>query len=516
MNRDIADSGATTHNMNYPTIRISHLYEDLEKSLAFLEKDKSRIQASRAIIEKALQDGNIYYGINTGVGALAQQRIDAAQLKQLQRNLMLSHAVGVGELIPRDLSRLMLYLKIHALGLGYSGISLETFERLLLLAERDLIPAIPSKGSVGASGDLAPLAHMGLPLIGQGYFWDPTGDHIIPAAEALQQSGLRPIDLQAKDGLAFINGTQMMAAYGAYVLEKTLTLVKIADVLAAMSLEALQGSIKPFDARIHQIRPHVGQRLVAENIRTLLAASEVLEAHRHCGKVQDPYCLRCVPQVHGATRDALEFARSVMETEINSVTDNPLVFENGDILSGGNFHGQPLALAMDFAAMALAELAGISERRTYLLLEGHDGLPKLLMKDTGINSGFMIPQYTAAALVSENKILCHPASVDSIPTSLGQEDHVSMGSISALKLLQVFENVQHVLAIELITAAQALDYRKPLRPGRGVELAHDYVRSIVPHSEADHYFQDDLARCLAMIRKKDLIGVIEGALGPLH
>lgn len=499
----------------YPTIRISHLYEDLENSLVFLKKDKSRIQASRAIIEKALRDGKAYYGINTGVGALAQQRIDDAQLKQLQRNLILSHAVGVGDLIPRDISRLMLGLKIHALGMGYSGISVETFERLLLLAEQDLIPAVPSKGSVGASGDLAPLAHMGLPLLGYGYFWDHEGQHLLSAAETLRQRGLQPIELQAKDGLAFINGTQMMAAYGAYVLEKSLNLVTVADVLAAMSLEALQGSIKPFDARIHQIRPHAGQQLAAENIRTLLTASQVLESHRHCGKVQDPYCLRCVPQVHGASRDGLQYARSVVETEINSVTDNPLVFENGEILSGGNFHGQPLALVLDFAAMALAELGGISERRTYLLLEGHDGLPRLLMKDTGINSGFMVPQYTAAALVSENKVLCHPASIDSIPTSLGQEDHVSMGSISALKLLQVFENVEMILAIELITAAQALDYRKPLRPGRGVELAHDYVRSLVPHTEADHYFQDDLARCLTMIRKKDLVSAIERELGPI-
>jgi histidine ammonia-lyase len=500
----------------YPSIRISHLYEDLENSLVFLRKDKSRIRASRAIIEKALRDGKAYYGINTGVGALAQQRIDDAQIKQLQRNLILSHAVGVGDLIPRDISRLMLGLKIHALGLGYSGISVETFERLLLLAEQDLIPAVPSKGSVGASGDLAPLAHMGLPLLGYGYFWDHEGHHLLPAAETLRQHGLQPIELQAKDGLAFINGTQMMAAYGAYVLEKSLNLVKVADVLAAMSLEALQGSVTPFDARIHQIRPHAGQQLVAENIRTLLTASQVLESHRHCGKVQDPYCLRCVPQVHGASRDGLHYAGSVVETEINSVTDNPLVFDNGEILSGGNFHGQPLALVLDFAAMALAELGGISERRTYLLLEGHDGLPRLLMKDTGINSGFMVPQYTAASLVSENKVLCHPASTDSIPTSLGQEDHVSMGSISALKLLRVFENVEMILAIELITAAQALDYRKPLRPGRGVELAHDYARSLVPHTEADHYFQDDLARCLTMIRKKDLVSAIERELGSLN
>lgn len=300
------------------------------------------------------------------------------------------------------------------------------------------------------------------------------------------------------------------------MLEKALHLVKVADILAAMSLEALQGSIKPFDPRIQAVRPHPGQALVAENIRTLLVDSEILESHRHCGKVQDPYCLRCVPQVHGASRDALDYARRVVEIEINSATDNPLVFENGDILSGGNFHGQPLALALDLAAMALAELASISERRTYLLLEGHDGLPRLLMKDTGINSGFMIPQYTAAALVSENKVLCHPASVDSIPTSLGQEDHVSMGSISALKLLTVLENVEHVLAIELFTAAQALDYRLPLRPGRGVEIVHHYVRRHVPHREADYFYQQDIARCLEMIRSRELPDLVARELRPLH
>jgi histidine ammonia-lyase len=286
-------------------------------------------------------------------------------------------------------------------------------------------------------------------------------------------------------------------------------------VLAAMSLEALQGSVKPFDVRIHAIRPHPGQVLVAANIRQLLTGSEILESHRFCGKVQDPYCLRCVPQVHGASRDALAYASSVVEVELNAVTDNPLVFEGGDILSGGNFHGQPLALALDHAAIALAELASISERRTYLLLEGHDGLPKLLMAETGINSGFMIPQYTAAALVSENTVLCHPASVDSIPTSLGQEDHVSMGSISAVKLLAVLNNVEHVLAIELLTAAQALDYRFPLRPGRGAELAHAHIRSVIFHREADYLFQEDLGPCLELVRSTALQRRIAEELGPL-
>jgi histidine ammonia-lyase len=288
-----------------------------------------------------------------------------------------------------------------------------------------------------------------------------------------------------------------------------------ADLLAAMSLEALQGSAVPFDERIHAIRPHAGQQTVAANIRKLLEGSEILASHRDCGKVQDPYSLRCVPQVHGASRDALSYARQCVETELNSVTDNPLVFDNGDILSGGNFHGQPLALAMDFAAIALAELGSISERRTYLLLEGHDGLPKLLMRDTGVNSGFMIPQYTAAALVSENKVLCHPASVDSIPTSLGQEDHVSMGSISAFKLLKVLQNVELILAVELLTSAQALDFRGSLLPGRGVALAHKALRRDIRHAEQDYEVRNDLDQCAEILRNGALLKVVEDEIGSL-
>ena len=474
------------------TIKIQYLYSDLQKSLDKLQKDFGRVKKSRSIVEDALEKNEAFYGINTGFGALASKRIGADQLKQLQRNLILSHAVGTGNMIPKDICRLMLKLKIHALGIGYSGISEETFQRLLYFAGHDLIPAIPEKGSVGASGDLAPLAHMSLPLLGFGEFWDEAGKETVPADVMLKQHDLEPLDLQPKDGLSFINGTQLMSGYGAFVLEKAIRLQKMADLIGAMSLEALQGSIKPFDERIHQIRPHNGQQVVASNVRKLLEESEILESHRNCGKVQDPYSLRCIPQVHGASRDALRHCIEVVETEINSVTDNPLVFENGDIISGGNFHGQPLALVLDYAAIALAEFASISERRTYLLLSGHDGLPQLLMEETGINSGFMIPQYTAAALVSENKVLCHPASVDTIPTSLGQEDHVSMGSIGALKLLNVSKNVEQVLAVELFTAAQALDFRKPLKPGNGVERAHQLIREKFPHAEEDHYFRDEI------------------------
>jgi histidine ammonia-lyase len=485
-------------------LSLAHLYADLDRRMADLRRGAPEVARSRAVVEAALRTGEAIYGVNTGFGVLATKRIPDDQVTLLQRNLLLSHAVGVGEKVSKEISRLMLRLKIHALGLGYSGISPSTFDRLLKFDELDLMPVVPSRGSVGASGDLAPLAHLALPLIGYGEFWDAEGKTIVSADAGLKRHGLKPLDLKAKDGLALINGTQLMSAYGAYILEKTQRLVKLFDLAATMSLEALQGSIKPFDPRVHQVRPHHGQQVVATNVRALLVESEILEAHRHCGKVQDPYCLRCVPQVHGASRDALTHCASVVETEINGVTDNPLVFENGDIISCGNFHGQPLALVLDFAAIALAELASISERRIYLLLEGHDGLPKLLMRETGINSGFMIPQYTAAALVSENKVLCHPASVDSIPTSLGQEDHVSMGSVAALKLLMVFHNIEHVLAIELLTAAQALDYRLPLRPGRGVEAAHRFLRARIPHREADYIFQDDLGHMLAMVCGTDL------------
>ncbi len=494
-------------------ISIANLPGDLTNAIEALVKDRSRVAASRATLETRIAAGQATYGVNTGFGKLANQRVPDEKLSDLQRNLLVSHAVGVGDPVPRDITRIMLVLKLHSLGLGYSGVSPTTFDRLLAFAEKDLLPVIPSRGSVGASGDLAPLAHMALPLIGQGFFWNADGQSE-PAADVLARYGMSPIALGAKDGLSLINGTQFMAAYGAWVLHRATKLVRTADILAAMSLEALQGSAHPFDERIHNARPHPGQLDVARNMRGLLVESEILESHRDCGKVQDPYCLRCVPQVHGASRDALSHAVRVLETEMNAVTDNPLVFDDGDVISGGNFHGQPLALALDFAAIALAELASISERRIYLLLEGHDGLPRLLMQETGLNSGFMIPQYTAAALVSENKVLCHPASVDSIPTSLGQEDHVSMGSISAIKLLQVLENVQHVFAIELLTAAQALDYRHPLRPGKGVEQAHGLVRERIPHREGDYLFQDDLAPSVELIRSSALQRHIES--GGVH
>lgn len=497
-------------------LSLTQLDKDLKASLAGLRTDQTRVKASRAIVDRALADGNAYYGLNTGFGSLASKRIAPDKVEELQHNILLSHAVGVGDPVPYEISRLMLGFKIHSLGLGYSGISMDVFNRLLDFAEKDLIPVIPSKGSLGASGDLAPLAHLSLPLIGLGFFWDKKKEHAVPAAEALQKAGLKKISLHAKDGLALCNGTQFMCAYGAYVLSKALTLVKYADVISAISFEALMGSVKPFDERVHMVRPFKGQRDVAANMRALLKDSAVVESHKNCGRVQDPYSIRCIPQVHGASRDALAHANSVIETELNSATDNPLVFEDGAVISGGNFHGQPLALALDYAALAIAELASISERRIYLLLSGVEGLPQLLMRDTGVNSGFMIPQYTAAALVSENKVLAHPASVDSIPSSLGQEDHVSMGSISATKLLEIFKNVENVLAIELFTAAQALDYRKPIKPGRGVEAAHEFVRAKIPHFERDEPFKAEIDKGVAIVRSGEMLAQVEKAVGALQ
>lgn len=496
-------------------VSIANLFADLDGRIAALRESAPGIDASREIVEAALTRDTAVYGVNTGFGALASKRISGDKLAVLQRNLLLSHACGTGDPVPVEIVRLMLQLKIHALSLGHSGISRPVFEMLLAFVKQDVLPWIPSRGSLGASGDLAPLAHMSLPLIGLGRCWNADRSGPEPTADTLARAGLEPVELAAKDGLALINGTQLMSAYGAFVLHRARAIVRTADILVGMSLEALQGSDRPFDARIHAIRPHPGQGRVAANIRALLRDSEILESHRDCGKVQDPYCLRCVPQVHGASRDALDHASDVLEREINSVTDNPLVFDNGDIVSGGNFHGQPLALAMDYAAMALAELGSISERRTYLLLEGHDGLPELLMADTGINSGFMIPQYTAAALVSENKVLCHPACVDSIPSSLGQEDHVSMGSISALKLLTVLHNVEKVLAVEMLTAAQALDFRSPLKPGIGVRLAHERVRADVAHAEEDYEVGTDIEHCTGLLRAGELIAAVRDELGPL-
>jgi len=478
---------------------------------------RRRIRRSRTLVDRLRDDPTPHYGINTGFGILAHQRVPAADLEQLQENLILSHAVGVGDEVPAEIVRLMLLLKVNGLAVGLSGISPQVVDHLIRFYNEDALPVVYTKGSLGASGDLAPLAHLVLPLLGLGEMVHRGRRQ--PAKAVLRRLGLAPIRLQSKEGLALINGTQFMSAYAVHCLLRIENVAKTADVAAATTLEAARGSAAPFDARIHDARPHRGQRDVARNVRTLLTGSAILPSHAHCGKVQDPYSLRCVPQVHGAVRTAIAHAREVVETEINSATDNPLVFANGEVLSGGNFHGEPLAFVLDYLAIATAELASISERRIYMLLHGDTmgdlKVPKLLMKDTGLNSGFMIPQYTAAALVSENKVFAHPASVDSIPSSLGQEDHVSMGSISATKLLEVVKNTETVLAIEFMCSAQALEFLRPLKSGRGVEAAFRAVRKVIPFAQADRLFHDDVQTALALVRSEKIVTAAETAAGKL-
>lgn len=498
-----------------PSISIESLFEDLNSRIHDLRKNHREVTRYRKIVDAALLDGQAYYSINTGFGGLASKRIKSDQLKQLQKNLILSHAVGVGPAIPAEISRLILELKIHSLGYGNSGISEQTFRQLLDLHKYNLIPVIPQHGSVGASGDLAPLAHMSLPLIGEGYIWDTDATTRKKAASALKKAGLKPIELQPKDGLALINGTQFMSAYAALIFHRTKNLLKACDIIAAMSLSAIRGSKRPFDARVQKLRAHPGQQVSADNFRKLLRGSQIMKSHEHCERIQDPYSFRCAAVVHGASRMALEHCISIVETEINSVTDNPLVFEDGDIISAGNFHGQPLALALDYAALALSELASISERRTYFLLTGHDGLPLQLIADGGLQSGFMIAQYTAASLVSENKVLSHPACVDSIPTSLGQEDHVSMGSISATKLYRILHNLEHVLSIELLAAAQGMDFRSELNPGKALGNAHRLTRQKIRHRDTDCTFERDLFAALELVRDGSLVKAVEKEVGGL-
>ena len=473
-----------------------------------------RIRRSNAQVQAIAAGSEAAYGINTGFGHLCTKRIAPDEVAALQRNLILSHAVGVGEDAPRDIVRWMMLLKAASLSHGVSGVSPAAVQCLLDLLNHDLLPTIPTQGSLGASGDLAPLAHMVLPMIGEGRLRVDGTE--LPAAEALRRAGVQTVTLGPKDGLALINGTQFMAAYAAHVAVRAHRLVKHCDIVATMSLEGLMGSVRPFDGRLHAARPHPGAIATASNVRRLMAGSEILPSHANCGRVQDPYSLRCVPQVHGASREALHHASGIIETEINSVTDNPLIFDDGSVVSGGLFHGQHLALALDYLAIALAELGSISERRIYLLLSGAADLPTLLMRDTGINSGFMLPQYTAAALVSENKGLCMPSSVDSIPTSLGQEDHVSMGARAAVKCRTVLENTETVLAIEQMCAAQALDYRAPLLAGMGPRSAHQAIRRVIDHAEQDRSFGDDIRASLAILRGGKILTAVESAVGLLE
>jgi histidine ammonia-lyase len=449
-----------------------------------------KIEASFNHVQEIVENNDVVYGITTGFGPLCNTFIAPDKTKQLQRNILVSHSAGVGEPISLTTARLMLVLKAHALCLGYSGVALTTIERILWLLNHRWTPHVPKQGSVGASGDLAPLAHLFLPLIGLGKVWKE--DRFVPAGEVLLSEGLEPLELGPKEGLALINGTQFIAAHAIQCVERLHNNLMTADIVGALSLESMMGSVRPFDPRLHNLRPHPGARYVAQRLRAYLDGSEILNSHHDCDRVQDPYSLRCIPQVHGTSWDAWKHLRDATEVEINSVTDNPVLFSAKDTISGGNFHGQPLALPLDYAAMAAAEIGNISDRRIYLMLEGKEGLPVLLMKETGINSGFMLAQYTSAALVSENKSLCFPVSVDSIPTSMGQEDHVSMGSISGRKALAVIDNLEKILAIEMLCAAQAFDFRRPLSSSAVLETCHSAIRQRITHAEEDRVFADDL------------------------
>ena len=481
---------------------------------------RARIARARTVIDQIVAGGDraaSVYGVNTGFGFLADVRISAAQIEELQRNLIRSHAAGVGPLLPVPVVRAMMLLRACTLSLGHSGTRVEVAQRLCDLLNLRIHPCVPAKGSVGASGDLAPLAHLTLALIGEGEVqvgW-PGPLRTEPAEQALRAAGIEKVVLQAKEGLALVNGTQCMTAIGLLALGDALDACRLADLAGAMSLEALLGTPRAFDPRIHAARPHPGQAVVAANLRALLAGSPIVESHRNCGKVQDPYSLRCMPQVHGATRDTLGYVEQVLLREVQSATDNPLIFTAAgaadgleyDIISGGNFHGQPVALALDFAGIAIAELANISERRIEQLVNPHlsSGLPAFLTPRSGLNSGYMIAQVTAAALVSENKILAHPASVDSIPSSAGREDHVSMGVHAADKFARIVDNVRNVLAIELCCAAQGVSLREPLQPASALAAVLREIRARVPMLTADRPLYQEIAALRALCDEGALV-----------
>ena len=449
-----------------------------------------KINESSAFVQQMVRSNKTVYGINTGFGILANTKINEEDTALLQYKILQSHSVGVGNPVPQEIAKMMLITKVQSLTQGFSGVQLSTIERILWHIDNNVIPVVPEKGSVGASGDLAPLAHLFLPLIGLGeVFYE---EKKYPSQQLLQKFKMQPIQLGPKEGLALINGTQFILSYAIKAVQRMHNCLEAADIIGAMSLEALTGTKAPFDERLHDLRPYKGNILVARRLRLLLNHSEIMQSHVDCGRVQDPYSLRCMPQVHGASRNCWLHLKQLTEIEMNSVTDNPIVFGENDTISGGNFHGQPLALPLDYACFAASEIGNISDRRCYLLLEGKWGLPILLMKNVGLNSGFMLPQYTTAALVTENKTLCFPASADSIPTSLGQEDHVSMGSISGRKLSNVLDNLEFILAIELMCACQAIEFRRPLKSSPLLEFAHHYVRAFVGFANEDRIFADDI------------------------
>ncbi len=479
--------------------------------VALSPEARGRVERARALVDRVAEGSAAVYGINTGFGTLAEVRIEKKDLRTLQRNLLLSHAAGVGDPLPLPDARALLLLRCNVLAKGYSGIRLRTLELALAMLARDVVPVVPARGSVGASGDLAPLAHLGLALIGEGEAFY-RGERL-PGAEALSRASLEPVVLEAKEGLALVNGTQAMSAVGTLTLLRSEALSEISDIAGAMTLEGLLGSHRPFLAAIQQVRPHPGQQACAAHLRALLQGSQIVESHRDCSKVQDPYSLRCIPQVHGAAREGIGFCRRILEVEVNSATDNPLVFpEEQLIVSGGNFHGQPVALALDVLAMALTQLSAVSERRVEQLVNPSlSGLPPFLARDSGLNSGFMIAQVTSAALVAESRILSHPASVDSIPSSAGREDHVSMGMTAALKAAQIADFTRTCLAIEILVASQALDLREPLLPGRGVHAAHHFVRQHVPTLDRDREVHRDVTRVSALIDSGELAAAVRAA-----
>jgi histidine ammonia-lyase len=476
---------------------------------------RPKVEAARHVIEAALTSGRPVYGVSTGFGQLSDVFIPASDRDALQRNLLRSHAVGIGEPIGEAETRAIILLRANVLAKGYSGVRPEVIELLCELLNRKVHPIIPERGSVGASGDLAPLAHLALVLIGEGEA--RRGGERLPGAEALRRTGLTPLTLKAKEGLALINGTCGLAGIGALALCRASRLVTLADLAGAMTLEALRGSQVPFDERLQAVRPHPGQAASARNLRLLLQDSEVMVSHKDCGKVQDSYTLRCMPQIHGGVRDAVAFARETFTRELNAATDNPLVFAaSGEVLSGGNFHGHPVALALDFLALSLASLCGISERRIERLVNPQlSELPAFLVKTSGLHSGFMVAQISAAALASETKILASPASVDSIPTSANKEDFVSMGWLAAVKAAQVADRLTAVLALELLCAAQGLDFLQPLRPGRGAARAYELIRRHVGHLEEDRVLRYDLDRILPLLDEGRLLAAVQSAVGPL-
>ena len=487
------------HYISTQNLTIEDLQEIIfqNKTITLSEEAKDKITSCRSYLDKKMSvEDQPIYGINTGFGSLCNVKISSDNLSKLQENLVKSHACGTGDEVPQEVVKIMLFLKIQSLSYGHSGVQLQTVERLVDFYFYDILPVIYTQGSLGASGDLAPLAHLSLPLLGEGevYFEGKK----VASKVVLEKYHWSPIVLQSKEGLALLNGTQFMSAYGCYMIIKSLKLSYFADLISAVSLEGFDGRLEPFNELIHFVRPHKGQLATAQRVKGFLEGSEIIEQEKQ--HVQDPYSFRCIPQVHGASKDAIEYVKKVFKTEINSVTDNPNIFEASDlIISGGNFHGQPLAIALDFLAIALSELGSISERRTYQLISGTRNLPAFLVNNPGLNSGFMIPQYTAASIASQNKQLASPASIDSIVSSNGQEDHVSMGANAATKCFKIVENLQRILAIELMNASQAIEFRKPLKSSEFIEMFLMSFRETVPLVTEDRILHYDIQNAVEFL-----------------